>query len=241
VSIQRFLVDSVDGDEVAFSPEQAHQLRSVLRLRPGDRVRAFDGVADRDVLVELVTHSSGRVLQRCPQRPEARTRLVAYPALLRREKFETVLQKLTELGVHAIVPMLTARCVVRAERRLERWQAIVREATEQCGRGRVPMIRRLLQFDDAIREAQAHGVALMAYEEERQSDVRQALADRPNAVSLLVGPEGGFSGEEAQQAQAAGVRLVTLGPRILRAETAAPVLAALVLYELGDLSSWAVV
>jgi 16S rRNA (uracil1498-N3)-methyltransferase len=241
VSGQRFLVDASDGEEVVFSPEQTHQLRNVLRLRAGDQVKVFDGVTDWDVLVQLTSHATARVVHRCPQRPEARTQLIAYPALLRREKFETVLQKLTELGVQTIVPMLTARCVVRDERRLERWRAIVREATEQCGRGRVPSIGPLVPFDAAVSQSSEHGVALMAYEEERTQTVRDALAERPGSVSLLIGPEGGFSPDEAHRAGAAGVRLVTLGPRVLRAETAALVLATLVLYELGDLSSWAVV
>jgi 16S rRNA (uracil1498-N3)-methyltransferase len=242
VSVHRFLVRSIDRVEVEFSAAQAHQIGTVLRLRAGDRVRAFDGVTPWDALVELSSPGTGHVVDRAPQRPEPRASITTYLALLRREKFEPVLQKLTELGVQAIVPMLTTRTVVREApdaRRLERWHAITREATEQCGRGRVTVIRPTLTFDAALTSAQADGTVLMAYEEERTLDIRHALTtSRPGNVSILIGPEGGFSQQEADQARTASVRLVTLGPRILRAETAAPVFAALVLYELGDLSSW---
>ena len=208
MSAHRFLASSISSDTVTFSAEQSHQMRHVLRLRPGDRVRVFDGATPRDLLVQL-TGEGGVVIGECPQRAEPRTRLIVYPALLRREKFEPVLQKLTELGATAIVPLLTVHSLIREPpdgHRMDRWRAIVREATEQCGRGCLPVLR-------------------------------QALADRPQTLSLLVGPEGGFSQDEVDAARHAGARVVTLGPRILRAETAALVAAALVLYELGDLSS----
>jgi len=237
VSAHRFLASSISSDTVTFSAEQSHQMRHVLRLRPGDRVRVFDGATPRDLLVQL-TGEGGVVIGECPQRAEPRTRLIVYPALLRREKFEPVLQKLTELGATAIVPLLTVHSLIREPpdgHRMDRWRAIVREATEQCGRGCLPVLRQAVNFDSAVR--QADGTVVMVYEGEHDVDVRQALADRPQTLSLLVGPEGGFSQDEVDAARHAGARVVTLGPRILRAETAALVAAALVLYELGDLSS----
>ncbi|HET6319471.1 MAG TPA: RsmE family RNA methyltransferase, partial [Chloroflexota bacterium] len=156
MSAHRFLVESISGDAVTFSAEQSHQMRHVLRLRLGDTVRVFDGVALVDLLVQL-TVDGGVVIGRCEQRAEPRTALTVYPALLRREKFEPVLQKLTELGACAIVPMLTSHCVIREApdvRRMERWQAIVREATEQCGRGRLPELRPAVTFDTATAQAE---------------------------------------------------------------------------------------
>ncbi len=233
----RFLVAAIDGPEVHFSPEQARQLERVLRLRAGDRVRVFDGVTPCDYEIELVELDRGRVVGECQQAPEPRTRLAAYPALLQRDKFEPVLQKLTEIGVAAIAPVITARGLVRDApdaHRLERWRSILREATEQCGRGRVPDLQQALRFPDAV--SSASGCLILAYEGERDTTLRSALAGRPLAVSLFVGPEGGFTPDEIATARAAGARAITLGPRVLRTDTASPVLAALVLYELGDLS-----
>ena len=236
----RFFVaaDQVRGEMVSFSKQQSHQLRSVLRLRPGETVRVFDGAAPVDRVAVLVDHATARIDGTCAHAAEPRTKLIVYPALVQREKLESVLQKLTEIGAAAIVPVLTLRSVVREPpdaRRVARWRSIVREAAEQCGRGVVPDVeppRPLLGALD-----RAAGTLVMAYEGEQQRDLKQALAGAGRIVSLFVGPEGGYDPTEVAAAEAAGARLTTLGPRVLRTETASPVLAALVLYELGDLSS----
>src|SRR5262245_45822176 len=130
--------------EVCFADAQVHQLRSVLRLRAGDQVQVFDGSTHLDQVVELGPGlQRGTIVGQRGQAPEPRTRLVVYPALLQRDKFESVLQKLTEVGAAAIGPVLTVRSLVREApdaRRLERWNAILREAAEQCGRGVVPRL-----------------------------------------------------------------------------------------------------
>ncbi len=238
----RFFVsgEQVQGDAVIFSTEQWHQLHAVLRMRIGDTVRVFDGVEPVDRGVELVGPATGRVIDLQPQPPEPRTRLVMYPSLLQRDKFELVLQKLTEVGAAAVVPVLTARSLVREppdDRRQTRWRAILREATEQCGRGVVPELLPTVDLPHAIECAAGEGRVVMAYEGERRGTLREALDGAPRTVSLFVGPEGGYAPEEAAAAGQAGAYLVTLGPRVLRTETASPLLAALVLYELGDLSS----
>lgn len=235
----RFFVarDQIAGRTVTFAPAQSHQLRHVLRLHPGDHVHVFDGALEADYVVELVSECEGRVVGQDAHAPEPRTRLAAYPALLQRDKFEVVLQKLTEVGVAAITPVITARGLVRDgpdESRYARWRAILTEATEQSGRGHVPVLCAAIPLRDALQSA--GGIKLFAYEGERQSSLRVALAARPKEVSIFVGPEGGFTPEEVLSARERGAQVITLGPRLLRTETASPVLAALVLYELGDLS-----
>jgi 16S rRNA (uracil1498-N3)-methyltransferase len=239
VSEHRFFVppEAIVGSQVSFSTQQVHQLKDVLRLRPGERVRVFDGVEPVDLLVD----PSGRVVDRCAQPPEPRTKVIAYPALLQRDKFESVLQKLTEIGVWEVVPVIARRSLARAVPdgpRMERWQSIVREAAEQCGRGHVPVLRTALPFVAAVQKAVAEGIAILAYEGEQRRTLREALDVATTTVAIFVGPEGGYEPSEAELAEKVGARLVTMGPRILRTETASPVLAALVLYERGDLSSW---
>jgi 16S rRNA (uracil1498-N3)-methyltransferase len=238
----RFLVagEQVQGDRVVFSAAQWHQLHAVLRLRIGDGVQVFDGVEPIDHVVELVGPATGRIVDVRPQAREPMTRLIMYPSLLPREKFESVLQKVTEVGVAAIVPVVTARSLVRQppdEHRQERWRVILREATEQSGRGVVPELLPARDFSRAIEQARGEGSVVMAYEDERRRTLREALARARQTVSLFVGPEGGYAPEEVAFATQSGAQLVTLGPRVLRTETASPILAALVLYELGDLSS----
>jgi 16S rRNA (uracil1498-N3)-methyltransferase len=233
----RFFLPTLETGRVRFSPEQAHQIRTVLRLRPGDRVCVFDGREPIDHVVELASPTEGRIVDQAPQAPEPRTCLVACPALLPRDKFEQVLQKLTEVGVSAIQPVVTARALVREqpdEHRLTRWRAILREATEQSGRGRVPDLRRAHWFPHVI--ANAEGTLLVAAAGVPGLSIRAALAQARHTISFVVGPEGGFEPDEIDSARRAGARVVSLGPRTLRAETASPVLAALVLYEQGELA-----
>ena len=241
MTLHRFLVPAErwHGATVEFSPQQAHQLRRVLRLRARDQVRVFDGQRPCDGVVELVSWEEGRLVGEKPQAAEPLARLVAYPALLPREKFETVLQKLTEVGVGAIVPVISQRTLVREApdaQRLARWRAILIEATEQSGRGRVPDLRQAQSFSSAMLEAE--GQRLLAYAAELGLSLPEALRDAPlQTVSLFVGPEGDFEPAEVDLARQAGARIVTLGPRVLRAETASPIFAALVLYELERRSS----
>jgi 16S rRNA (uracil1498-N3)-methyltransferase len=233
----RFLVrpDQIRADTVIFSDDQAHQIHSVLRLRKGDTVHVFDGVEAVDHVVALTARSEGQITATAAQPPEPTTRLVVYPALLQRDKFELVLQKLTEVGVAAVVPVLTTRSLVHQlpdEHRQIRWRAILREAAEQSGRGAVPELGPAMRFDEAIGRATAEGSVVLAFEGERCHHLGQALQTAHSTVSLFVGPEGGFDPEEVDRARQGGAQIVTLGPRVLRAETASVVLAALVLYEL---------
>jgi len=164
-------------------------------------------------------------------------------------KFEYVLQKCTELGVVEFVPLITERCVISdlntAETKLGRWRWIIQEAAEQSRRGRLPSLRPSMLFPQACDQArQRGGLALAPWEEEGQISLRQVLRTAPEGhekswppltISLFIGPEGGFSAAEVELARRYGLLPVTLGPRVLRAETAGLVAAAAILYDQGDL------
>jgi 16S rRNA (uracil1498-N3)-methyltransferase len=166
--------------------------------------------------------------------------------VLKAQKFEWVLQKGTELGVAEFVPVVCSRSIVGdledANRKLGRWQRVIREAAEQSRRGRLPVLQPALLFDQACQAArQSGGLGLVPWEGERAAGLKSALAaagavgGQPGSVNLFIGPEGGLSIEEIETARRYGLQAVSLGPRILRAETAGLVAAAAILYELGDL------
>jgi len=154
-----------------------------------------------------------------------------------------VLEKGTELGVSRFVPLVSGRAQVKTEggsQRAERWRRIVTEAAEQCGRGRVPAVDPPLAFREAVRTAP--GLRLLPWEGERSQGLRtylHSVKPKPAIVSVLIGPEGGFSAEEAALAREAGCLAVSLGPRILRSETAGIVAAALVMHEFGEMGAQA--
>ena len=246
--MHRFFItpDQLRGLIVHFDDEQAHQMRRVLRLRPGARVLALDGEGlQYEVQLEEVSNSrvTGLVATKTPATGEPRVRLTLFQSLLQRDKFEWVLQKGTEIGVAAFVPVITRRSLVRegdvGENKLVRWRRIIKEAAEQSGRGALPSLIEPMLFAAAVSGAAAHDRTLIAWEGESQRTVRDVLGGgrAVTNVALFIGPEGGYEAEEISAAESHGTRPVTLGRRILRTETAAVVGAALVLYELGEMGA----
>jgi 16S rRNA (uracil1498-N3)-methyltransferase len=242
--VRRFFVPpgTVAGREVVLPPELARRLAKVLRLQRGDRVLLADG-GGRDYEVELKEVSaraaSALVVGERPSPSEPSLALVLYQSLVRPQRFELVLEKGTEIGVCRFVPLLSGRAQVRTEagsQRAQRWRRIVSEAAEQCGRGRVPAVDPPMPFEEAVRSAP--GLRLIPFEGERSQGLRsylRGLTQRPATVSLFIGPEGGFAEQEVELARQAGCVPVSLGPRILRSETAGIVAAALVMHELGEM------
>ncbi len=221
----------------------AHQIRAVLRMRPGDEIMLFDNTgwayrAELGAVEREVVHA--RVLDKLQWKTEPQARVTLYQGLLKGSKFEWVLQKGTELGIAEFVPVLASRSMAGSaddvgDAKLERWQRIIVEAAEQSGRAVLPSLARPMPFKQACQAAHQQGLALIPWEEERSLRLHQALQDHPsNHISLMIGPEGGFAQEEVATARQAGVIPVTLGPRILRAETAGLAAATAVLYEMGD-------
>ena len=254
--MHRFFVlpTAIQGDRVTLTGPIVHQLTHVLRLRPGERVVVLDD-SGWEYTVELKRlereQAEGRIVQRAEARTEPRTRITLYQAVLKGERFEWVLQKGTELGIVAFVPLLCARNVIRnpeaVHKKLARWQTIIREAAEQSRRGRLPRLEPPLFFAEACQQAEASGgLSLLAWEGEPVTSLKAVLQasfepPAPNAqypisnIQILIGPEGGFTPEEVKLAQAHSILPITLGRRILRAETAGLVAAAAIFYELNDL------
>ena len=206
----------------------------VLRLSPGDTVILCDG-AGMDYLARLETLDKEEarlsILDRTPSHTEPRCKVTLYQGLPKAGKMELLLQKCVELGAVRIVPLHVAHCEIPSrdmQKRLPRLQKIAREAAKQCGRGLVPQVEAPVALHDVL-QAQ-HELLLCPYEAARATGLRRVAAQHPQAreVGLVIGPEGGFAAEEIHALQRAGAQIVTLGPRILRTETAGPAaLAAL--------------
>ncbi|MFN8533194.1 MAG: RsmE family RNA methyltransferase [Dehalococcoidia bacterium] len=225
---------------VTFDVPTTRQLRDVLRLGPGDHVIVLDDSGwEYHVQIERIERHSatGLVLSKKLATGEPRTKIVVFQGLLKGSKFEYVLQKGVEVGVVAFVPVATARAVVPGESaadRHDRWARIIQEAAEQARRGRLPRLHPAVDFKTALKQAQ--GLTLIPWEGEESRGLRSVLTGRSIfSVNLFIGPEGGFREDEIALAVEHGAVPVSLGPRILRAETAALVAASAILYELGDL------
>lgn len=223
--------------------EQARQVALVLRLRPGERVVVLDNTGwEYEVQLTAVTRDQviGEVVDRRTAVGEPSIHLTLYMALLKREKFEWVLQKGTEVGVSRFVPVITQRTLAQDAEikpgKQERWQKILTEAAEQCRRGRIPALAAPLKLADALAQHGAE-MALIPWENATAVGLKSALSGTiPASAALFIGPEGGFAPEEIALATQHHVRPVTLGKRILRAETAALVAASLLIDEVGDMA-----
>jgi 16S rRNA (uracil1498-N3)-methyltransferase len=247
--------ETLQSDPVVLTGQPAHRIGRVLRMQPGDRVLLLDnaGWAYETQLTRFESDRvEGRVVRRILATGEPRAKITLYQAMLKGHSFELVLEKCTEVGVVEFVPLLCERCVVGGlagveERRLQRWERIVRGAAEQARRGRVPRLAPVTMWSLACQRARRTGLSLLPWEEATKPSLHEVLEgrsaggevvarqSRPYSISLFIGPEGGLTAEEVQVARNSGVQVVTLGPRILRAETAGLVAAAAILYALRDL------
>ncbi len=228
-----------DG-RVQFDALQAHQLVRVLRLGPGERVRAFDGTG-REVLAELdapsAQRATARILFEFPIPPAPRLRVTLAQVVPRAPAMDLIVAKATELGVSDIQPLEAAQSITRASKRAPRWIRIAREAAEQCGRRDLPEIRPLRPLGAFLQSLSAGTSLLVCHPDARARPLPVVCRELPcpAAAALLIGGEGGFGPEVADEVIAHGGRLVGLGPLRLRVETAA--LAALAVLQ-ACLSGW---
>ena len=221
---------------VTLTADEAKHLREVLRLKPGDEVSVFDGEGKefRARVAQARRDSAELDLDEeiAPARPESPLQIELAVALLKGEKFDLVVQKATELGVTKIVPLITRYADIKlrdesdASKRVARWQRIALEAAKQSGRAVVPEVSLPVAVSSVFSER------CLLFSEKEGHGLTQIDMD---VVTAIIGSEGGWSDEELEQARAAGARIVTLGGRILRAETAAITAAALLQHRFGDL------
>lgn len=222
-------------------PDARHMTR-VLRMKPGENVVLCDSAGtDYDCVIEQASPErvTCRIRGQSPSAGEPSAAVTLYMALPKSDKLEFVIQKAIELGVSRIVPFVSARCIAKPDgtgRKAARWRKIAAEAAKQCGRGRIPEVADVIFFAEAVGQAAQAETALFFYECERETTLRSVIGGKTlRTVSLMIGAEGGFSLEEAEQARAGGLNSVSLGKRILRCETAPLAALAAVMYESGNL------
>ncbi len=223
----RFFIEDIEGDRLTVTGDDARHIGRSLRMKPGEEITLCDtrgtdclcvieSVSETDVIVQ--------VRERRKSDTEPTVRVTLYQGYPKGDKLETVIEKAVELGVSAVVPVLTERSVARpdaksASRKLERWQRHALEAAKQCGRGIIPQVEPLIGIAALPARMAAHDCAIFCYELGGEP-LTKALGSSPSDVGIFIGPEGGISSAEADALVKAGAVPVTLGKRILRTETA---------------------
>ena len=240
----RFFVtpDEMLGEFLVLTGENAAHAK-VLRLKAGEQVLVCDG-SGNECVCTISDVSGGQISlvvnAHQASESEPRVRVSVYMAFSKGDKLEHVIQKATELGAYEIIAFPSSRCVSRPDdkslaKKLERWQKIAASAAEQSGRGYIPQVRTLDSYKTALERAAQADLPILFYENERATTLRMALESNAYAtVSLLTGPEGGLEPREVEMAKDAGLRICTLGRRILRCETAPLCALSAVMYATGE-------
>jgi len=241
----RFFIEGshAPGARVIFPADDAHKIATVLRMANGARVEVVDSAgrayaATLAVDGKQVAATLDEALARDTIEPTLRVTIAQ--AIPKGQKMDLIVEKATELGAHAIVPLRSARVLgeVTRENKIERWHRIAKSAAQQSGRLVVPQIAPVADWASLIATFPAYDRVYLPWETADPKPLREAIADdvvRAQTMLVIIGPEGGFSREEAERATAAGAHAISLGRRILRTETAALVVLAALLYERGEL------
>ncbi len=228
-----FFVDSDNrrGDRYVISGGDYNHIKNVLRMKPGDSFLVSDGGKSSLCVIERIASDSltALVTQDDYKNTELPVKIYLFQGLPKSDKMELIIQKAVELGAYEIIPTQMKRCVVRLEEKRKqsktmRWQAISESAAKQSKRNIIPAVKTPVTFKEAAEYAKSLDLVLVPYENDRSmQSTAQSLNEikKGMSVGIFIGPEGGFEREEIERIQSAGAKTVSLGERILRAETAA--------------------
>jgi 16S rRNA (uracil1498-N3)-methyltransferase len=251
--MHRFFVcrDSIKDGYISITGDDSEHISKVLRLRPGDEITICDGMGT-DYLCSI--HHLDRksvichIIKGSPVNTESPLIVHLYQGIPKSTKMDLIIQKCTELGIDKIVPVYTERVVVRREdirdssNKTARWQRIAEEASKQSRRGHIPSIENPLSYAEIMERFDSYDMVVIPYEKENSRGLKQVLKGKNNInrIAMVIGPEGGFTENEIIESIENGAVPVTLGPRILRTETAGFACLSMLMYECGEIGgeSW---
>ena len=246
--MDRFFVEkknvNLENNTCIIEGEDVKHISKVLRCRVGEELEICDN-DNNEYICEITSIDKSEVqlniIDKVDIKRESDLKIKVYQGLPKGPKMEMILQKLTEVGVDEIILVQTKRTVVKVEdkkedKKIERWERIIYEAAKQSKRGKIPKLRGILSFKEALSDMGKNDLNIAPYENERTKSIKQAIKGQDiNNIGIFVGPEGGFEDTEIKDIEDIGGQSVSRGPRILRTETASLVASSIVLYELSDL------
>lgn len=238
----RFFIEGTPGERYTISGEDGRHIARSLRMRVGESLTLCNGAGeDFDCAITEVAGDdvTVQVVNRRESAGEPTVQVTVYQGLPKSDKMDWIVQKSVESGAVRLVPVMTERCVSRpdgkaAEKKVQRWQKIAEEAAKQSGRGIIPQVSPLTDFEQAVAEASQRGELIFFYEG-GGTGLRELVQEELKAVSIFIGPEGGFAEHEVAFARERGAKIGSLGPRIFRTETAPIAALAAIMVLTGNL------
>lgn len=241
--LHRFFVEpcQVTDGTITINGDDVKHISKVLRLHEKDDITVCD-CRGFDYTCKIQSISSDEVvaaiIEKTPSGAEPPVSVTIYQGMPKSDKMDYIVQKCVELGAVAVVPVITKRTIAipkDEKKKIARWQKIAAEAAKQSGRGIIPTVESVISFKDMIKNLSPNDLNILPYESEKDLSLKNILdnTDRKN-INIIIGPEGGFDESEILLANEKDINIVTLGPRILRTETAPLATLAAVMYQLGD-------
>ncbi|MDD5421995.1 MAG: 16S rRNA (uracil(1498)-N(3))-methyltransferase [Candidatus Omnitrophota bacterium] len=243
--MSRFYIpkESVKGKEICVSGKEAHHILDVMRLKEADRVVVFDGTG-REYSGVIKEAARNRLSIGILETREILSKTAGVITLIqsipKKEKMDYIVEKATELGVSRIMPVLTGRTIPKwGESKkgvhVERWRKIAKEASKQCGRADIPAIGDITEFQDCLKDAGGHSLSLIAALDDDSMKLKDVLHSfNGDKISIAIGPEGDFTADEIRAARESGFKLISLGQRVLKSDTAGLSVLAVLNYEYSD-------
>lgn len=233
----------INGNRILIEGNDAKHIGAVLRMKKNEKLIVCNGQnIDYNCIIKDVTNQTVEleIMERERNSLEPHVKVKLYQSLPKLDKMDLIVQKCVELGVDEIIPIITERTIIKIEdtkvkKKVERWNKVSESAAKQCMRGKIPNIANPISYIEALKQSKNLDKSIIPYEKEHTKNLRSCIKDfKGDTIGIFIGPEGGFSQTEIQEAVNYGLEAVTLGNRILRTETAGFVVLANIMYELGD-------
>lgn len=246
--MHKFFVDEkcVDGNFINITGDDVKHIYKVLRLKDGDKIN-INNCKGEEFLAKINEITKSNVLceivEKVDVNNESPVKLHLYQGMPKAAKMDLIVQKATELGIMSITPVITERVIIKNDlkefKKIDRWNKIALEASKQCKRSIIPKVMEPIAFDSLLEQLKSVDLVVVPYENKEEVGIKTVIkkiaTNDIKSIAIIIGPEGGFEEEEIEKLSEAKAEIVTLGPRILRTETAGFVCASLLMYELGDI------
>lgn len=247
--MQKFFVEEnqIKDNKIIITGTDVKHISNVLRMEKGEKIQICDKDTIKNYIVKIEDIETDKIITNIVEELqtsiESNVEIDLYQGLPKADKMELIIQKTTEIGIYKIIPIDMVRCVVKldekdAKKKIERWQKIAEGAAKQSKRDIIPQVENKIKLKEVIDKIKEYDIFIVAYEEETNRSLKTILRDIKNKsnykIGILVGPEGGIDSKEIEILKENGAKVVTLGKRILRTETAPIVMVGNIIYELED-------
>jgi len=240
--------NQIKNNKITINNDDVNHIKNVLRLSKGEKIEISNSDNGESYICEILDFNNNtvncKIIEKNENVSESNIYLHVLQGLPKSDKMELIIQKCTELGVKEYTPVSLNRCIVKLngkdeQKKVERWQKISEVAAKQSKRNVIPKVNNILKLDEVVKLIQEYDIMLVAFEEEKNNSIKQELVkldkNQNLKIGILIGPEGGIEREEIEILKQAGAKIVTLGNRILRTETAPIVMSSVIMYELDQM------